>query len=163
MKILLAIIISFFLVVLQASLYPYLNISGAFPNLILILVLILSFLQGYKKSLAWIFCGGFFLDIFSFANPIGISILSLFVVGYLVHFFSQNIFKKTSIYSIILIGVTGTLIYRIFLILILAIASINFQITFTQLLSQIVYNTVILLPLFYLIRHFLLKQKRSIL
>lgn len=159
MNLLLSIIIIFLLIIFQSSLYPYLKIYNAFPNLILILVLILSILRGYKKSLIWIIFGGFLLDIYSFNNPIGTSILGLLLVGYLAYFFSQNTFKKNSVFSIILIGIGGTLIYRLFLVLILIIANINFQLTFSQLISQILYNLVILVPLFYLLKHFLRKRK----
>lgn len=157
MKFLLSIIIIFLLVIFQSSLYPYFKVCNAFPNLILILVLILSILRGYKKSLSWIIFGGLLLDIYSFNNPIGTSILGLLLIGCLAYFFSQNIFKKTGIFSIILIGVGGTLIYRIFLILVLLIAGIGFQFSFAQLISQVAYNLAILIPLFYLLKYFLKK------
>ncbi len=150
MKFILSLIIIFLLVILQSSLYPHLKIYNAFPNIILIMVLILSVLKGYKESLMWIIFGGFLLDVFSFNNPIGTSILGLFIVGYLANFFSQNIFKKTSVFLIILAGIGGSLIYGFFLISALLIAKTNPQISFNQAISQIVYNTVILIPLFYL-------------
>lgn len=152
MKLLRSIIIIFLLVILQSSLYPYLKAYNAFPNLILILVLILSILKGSKKSLVWVFFGGFLLDVYSFNNPFGTSILSLLLVSYLAYFFSQNIFKKTSIFSVIIIGIGGTLIYKLFIILILLIVGIGFQFTFSQLISQILYNLVVLIPLFYLMK-----------
>ncbi len=157
-KILLSVIIIFILIIFQTSLYPYLEVGNAFPNLILILVLVLSILKGYKKSLAWIIIGGLFLDIFSFNNPIGISILGLFLIGYLAYFFSQNIFKKSGIFPIILIAISGTLIYRLVLILVLFIAGINFQLSFKQLLFQIIYNVIILIPLFYLVKKITSRQ-----
>ncbi len=157
MKVLLSIIIIFFLVIFQSSLYSYLEIYDAFPNLILVLILILSILKGYKKNLVWIIFGGFLLDVHSFDNPIGTSILGLFLISYLAYFFSQNIFKKTSVFSIILIGIGGTLIYRIFLILVLLIAGISFQFSFVQLISQAVYNTAVLIPFFYFLKHFSIK------
>jgi len=156
-KFVLSIIIIFLLIIFQVSLYPYFKIHNAFPNLVLILILILSILKGYKKTLIWVIFGGFLLDIFSFNNPIGASILGLFLVSYLAYFFSQNIFKKTSIFSVILFAIGGTLIYRLFLILVLLIAGINFQFTFIQLISQVVYNLVLIIPLFYLLKHFLKK------
>ena len=153
MKFVLSIIIIFLLVILQSSFYPFLEIYHAFPNLILILVLILSILKGCKKSLVWIIFGGFLLDVHSFDNLIGTSILGLFLVSYLAYFFSQNIFKKTGIFSVILIGIGGTLIYRLILILVLLIAGISFQFSFIQLISQIVYNTAVLIPFFYFLKH----------
>jgi len=159
MKIFLSIIIIFFLIIVQSSLYPYLEIYNTFPNLILILVLIISILRGKKKALIWIIFGGFLLDIFSLNNPIGTSIIALFLVSCLICFFSQNILKKANIFSVILFGISGTLIYRLFLMLVLLIAGLNFQpalsidgFNFVQLFFQIIYNTVILIPLFYLFK-----------
>lgn len=152
MKFVFSVIIIFLLILIQISLYPYLEICNAFPNLILILVLILSILKGFKKSLTWVIFGGFLLDVYSFSNPIGTSILGLFLVSYSAYFFSHNIFKKTSILSIILITLGGTLIYGLFLILVLLIGGIDFQFGFSQIIIQMIYNLVILIPLFYLIK-----------
>jgi len=154
MKLVLSLIIIFLLIILQSSFYPHLAINGAFPNFILILALISSILRSYKKSLIWIIFGGFLLDIYSFNNFIGTSILGLFLVSYLTHFFSQSILKKTSVFSIILIGIGGTLIYRLFLLLVLTIAGLDLQFTFLQLISQVIYNLVILVPLFYLSKRY---------
>jgi len=158
MKFILSLLIIFLLIIVQASLYPYLKLYGAFPNLILILVLILSILRGHKRTLIWIIFGGFLLDIYSFDNPIGTSILGLFLISYLAYFFSQNIFKKTSIFSIILIGSAGTLVYRIFLILVLLIVGTDFQFSFAQMGLQVIYDLVIFIPLFYLIKQLNLRR-----
>ncbi len=155
MKNLLFIIIIFCLIIFQSSLYPYLKIYNAFPNLILITVIILSILKGLKKDLIWIIIGGLLLDIFSFNNPIGTSILGLLFAGYLAYFFSQNIFKKTSIFSVVIISICGTLIYEIFVILILLIGGIDFQFGFIQIISQVIYNLIVLVPLFYLTKKFI--------
>lgn len=153
MKSVLSLIVIFILVILQSSFYPYLKIYNAFPNLILILVLILSILKGFKESLVWIIFGGLLLDIYSFNNPIGASILSLFIIGYLAYFLSKNIFKKASIFLAILAGIGGSLIYGFFVILVLLIAKTNPQISFNQIISQVLYNTVVLIPIFYLTKH----------
>jgi len=154
MKFILSLIIIFILVILQSCLYPYLEIKDAFPNLILIIVLILSILRPYKKNLVWIIAGGFFLDIFSFNNPIGISILGLLLIGYLANFLSHTIFKKPSIFSAILIGIGGILIYRFILILTLLITGTSFQLSFSRIIFQFIYNLIILAPLFYLVKRF---------
>ncbi len=152
MKFILSLIIIFALIILQSSLYPYLAIYGAFPNLILIMVVILSILRGYKKNLIWIIFGGLFLDIFSFNNHLGISIAGLFLISYLIYFLSQTTFRKTNIFSVILFGIGATLIYKFFLILVFLIAKSSFEFSFSQTLSQIIYNLVLLIPLFYLIK-----------
>lgn len=155
MKFILSIIIIFILVILQSSLYPYLAICGAFPSLILILVIILSILKGYKKSLIWVIFGGFFSDVFSFINPIGVSIVILFLISYLTYFLSRNVFKKTNVFSVILLGIGTALIYKFFLILVFLITGASFQLSFIQTIFQIVYNLFLLIPLFYLIKRFI--------
>lgn len=157
MKTLLSIIIIFCLIIFQSSFYPYFEIYNAFPNLILIVVVILSILQGWKKSLIWVIAGGFFLDVFSFKNPLGASILGLLIVSYLAYFVSQNIFKKTSIFSVIINSIGATLIYGFFIILVLLIGRISFQFSLSQLISQVIYNIVFLTPLFYLVKRFALR------
>jgi len=154
MKFILSLVIIFILIILQSSLYPYLAIYGAFPNLILIMVVILSTLRDYKKNLIWVMFGGLFLDIFSFNNFLGISIVGLFLISYLIHFLSQTTFRKTGIPPVILFGISATLIYKFFLILVFLIAKSSFELSFSQVLSQIIYNTILLIPLFYLIKKF---------
>ncbi len=152
MKTIISFITIFLLIIIQSSIFGYLEIYNSFPNLILILVLVLSVLRDWKKNWIWIVFGGFMLDVFSFNNLIGISIFGLFLVSYLANFFSHNIFKKTSIFSIILIGIGGTLIYRIVLVLIFLIAGIGFELSLMQTIFQLIYNVIVLVPMFYLIK-----------
>ena len=154
MKFILSIVIIFILIILQWSLFPYLAVYGAFPNLILIMVVILSILRGYKKNLIWVMFGGLFLDIFSFNNLLGVSIAGLFLISYLIYFLSQTTFRKTSVFPVILFGIGATLVYKFFLILVFLITKTSFELSFSQTLSQIIYNTVLLIPLFYLIKKF---------
>ncbi len=152
MKFLLQIIIILALIVFQVSVYPYFHIYNAFPNLILVIILIISILKGYKQGLLWIIFGGFLLDIYSYNNPVGISILALLLIAYLSAKLSQNIFQKNSIYSIIIIGIEGTLIYQLLIVLTLAVIGVEFQFGFFQVLFQVIYNLIILIPLFWLIK-----------
>lgn len=152
MKLILSLVIIFILVIFQSCFYPYLEIKDAFPNLILIIILILSILRSYKKNLVWIIAGGFFLDIFSFNNFLGVSVVGLFLISYLIYFLSQTTLRKTNIFSVILFGIGATLIYKFFLILVFLITKTSFELSFIQTISQVIYNLIILIPLFYLIK-----------
>jgi len=152
MKIIISFATIFLLIIVQSSVFGHLEICNAYPNLILILVLALSVSKDWKNNWIWIIFGGFMLDIFSFNNPIGISILGLFLINYLANFFSHNIFKKTNVFFVILIGIGGTLIYRIVLVLTFLILGITFELSLIQISFQLVYNIVILVPTFYLIK-----------
>jgi rod shape-determining protein MreD len=161
-KILKPLLVTFLLVILGSSLYPYLEIYNTSPNLILILVLIFSILRDYKKNLFWIIFGGLFLDIFSFENPLGLSIFGLLLAGYLASFLRQNIFQKISLSSISLIGVSVILVYKLFIIFSLKLISISTCFNFGQIATEIVYSLAVLIPLFYLLNHFLKNKKTAI-
>ncbi len=154
MKFIISTIIIFLLIIIQFSLAPYLEIYSAFPNLILIQVIILSVLKEWKKNWLWIVWGGFLLDVFSFNNPIGASIFGLVVVSYLISLLVYGLFKKTSIFSIIIVAIFGTLLYKFLIYLILLIGNVSFQFGLKQLFFQVLYNVIILIPSFYLIKRY---------
>lgn len=152
MKILISVIFIILSVFIQSSFFPYLQVFNAFPNLILIAVLIISLLKNYKESLVWVFLGGWFLDVYSFNNPLGTSILSLLFIGYLVNFLSVNLFKKSSIISLVTVCVISTIIYRLALALAFLITTGDLKINIVQILAQIIYNLIIFIPAFYIIK-----------
>src|SRR4030042_1047061 len=102
-KIIVFVVLGFVILFVQIGISPHLTIFGAFPNLVLLSILSLSIIRGWKKTLPWTIIGGLFLDFYSLYDILGISIIALLVVSYLVYFLSQNIFKKTTVFSIILI------------------------------------------------------------
>ena len=149
MKIVWIIIFILILLFLQVGIFPHLSIAGIFPNLILLVILSLSIIQGWKKTLPWIIAGGLFLDFYSLNNVLGVSVISLFIVGYLTYFLSQNVFKKTSAFSLILNFIIAIFVYQILLIVLFTIFSITFDFRFLSFIVGIVYNLVLALPIFY--------------
>lgn len=152
MKIFLIIVFILVLLFLQVGIFPHLQILGAFPNLILLSILVLSILQGWKKTLPWIIAGGLFLDFYSLHNFLGISVIALLIVAYLSYFLSQNTFKKTTFFSLILIFLITIFVYNILLIIIFEIFDINFAFSFLTFIVAIIYNLIFAIPLFYLIK-----------
>lgn len=77
-KILILVILLYFLALLQTSFLVHFRILGRVPNLILILVILWSIFEKPKKyyGITNALIGGFFLDIFS-SRPIGFYILIL--------------------------------------------------------------------------------------
>lgn len=80
--ILISIPILYLLVLLQTSFFIPLNIFGVFPNLVLILVVIVNlfFSRHYWFGASQAFIGGFFLDIFS-GNFLGWNVLVLLSIA----------------------------------------------------------------------------------
>jgi len=152
MKIILIIIFILILFFLQIGILPQLKIFGAWPNLILISILALSILQGWKKTLPWIIVGGLFIDFYSLDNILGISVVALLVISYLAYFLSQNTFKKTTFSSLILIFLIAIFVYNILLIFFFKIFNIGPDWSFLTFIIGIIYNLILALPIFYLIK-----------
>ena len=94
-KILILIIIFYFLALIQTSFLIHFNILGTVPNLILILVCLLSFFEKPKEywGIFGALLGGFFLDIFS-NSFMGLAIISLLIVSFFIkkslHFLKET-------------------------------------------------------------------------
>jgi len=149
MRVVLIIIFILALLFLQIGIFPHIAILESFPNLILLSILSLSILQGWKKTLVWIIVGGLFLDFYSLNNVLGISVVSLLIASYLAYFLSQNIFKKTSFFSLVLIFLVAIFLYNILLIIFFKIFAISFDFQFLSFIIAIIYNLIFVLPIFY--------------
>lgn len=154
MKVVFIVVFILVLLFLQVGVFPHLNIAGSFPNLIVLAILGLSVLQGWKKTLPWIVAGGLFLDFYSLNNFLGISVISLFVASYLVYVLSQNFFKEANFWSLALIFLIGILIYQILLIVLFTIFSISFDFRILGFIVGTIYNLIFALPIFYLIKKY---------
>ena len=90
-KILISIIVFYFLVLIQTSFLVHFNILGIVPNLVLISVVLWNLFEKSKNysGLYAALIGGFFLDIFS-SRFIGFYVLILFTLA----IFIKLIFKR---------------------------------------------------------------------
>lgn len=84
---------------LQISLVPNLSIFAAYPNLVLIGLMILLFSNLKAPALWWAGIGGFFLDVFS-SMHFGIYILLFLGIYFLTHFLSSRFINEFSFLSI---------------------------------------------------------------
>ena len=142
MKIVWIIIFILVLFFLPTGIFPHLKIAGVFPNLILLSILSLTILQGWKKTLGWTIAAGLFLDFYSLHSILGFSVVALLVVSYLAYFLSQNILKSGNFTSLILIFLITIFLYNLLLIFISDFKFLGFII-------GIIYNLVLSLPIFY--------------
>lgn len=90
-KILIFIILFYFLVLLQTSFLVHLNIKGIIPNFIIILVILWNLFEKKGGSLGMYnaLIGGFFLDVFS-NRPIGFYILILVILAIFIKLFIKK-------------------------------------------------------------------------
>lgn len=152
MKIVFTIIFILVLLFLQIGIFPHLGIAGSFPNLIVLAVLGLGILQGWKKTLPWAIASGLFLDFYSFNNFLGFSVIALILITYLAEFLSQNLIKKVNFLSVLLIFLITIFAYYLILL-------IFFDLRFISLIVGVLYNLVFSLPIFYVLKKIQSKTK----
>ncbi len=140
------------LLFLQIGIFPHLSIAGVFPNLILLSILSLSILQGWKKTLGWTIAAGLFLDFYSLSGVLGLSVVSLLIVSYLTYFLSQNIFKKANLSSLALNFLIVIFAYSLCLLILFSVFNVISDFRFSGFIVAIIYNLVLSLPIFYLIK-----------
>ena len=80
--------------ILQSSLAPHLGVVGVKPGVVLPLVVAWSIIRGSSEGVMWGFVGGLLLDLLSGA-PLGLSALTLMVVGFATNLGESNLFKSS--------------------------------------------------------------------
>lgn len=109
-----------FVALVQVTWAPKLTLLGAFPNLVLVLVIAISWVYGQRAGLSWACAGGLLLDLTA-PGPLGPHALALLAGAYLTGFWARNVDPasvaqpaiaaglSTVLYSLILVGVDDTL------------------------------------------------------
>ncbi len=149
MKLIFIILFIILLLFLQIGIFPHISIFGVFPNLILLSILGLSILQGWKKTLPWTIAGGLFLDFYSLTGVLGLSVVGLLIVSYLAYSLSQNIFKKANLFSLALNFLIAIFVYSLCLLILFSVFSVISDFRFLTFIVAIIYNLVLSLPIFY--------------
>jgi CBS domain containing-hemolysin-like protein len=90
-----------------------------------------------------------FFDIYSSNNFIGVFTFNFIICVYLSFFFAQNIFKKNSISSVVSVFALIIFIYNVLNILFYKTLGIEFEFRILNFLINIIYNTIIAVPVFY--------------
>jgi rod shape-determining protein MreD len=149
--------IIFYIIILlfvQIGILPHLVILGAYPNLILLSIISLSILRGWKKMLSWIVGGGLFMDFYSLHNILGVSVTILLITAYISYFLSQNTFKKATFLSLSLVFLITIIAYGISLIVFSEVLGIGLHFGFLNFISEIIYNLIFAIPVFYLTKKY---------
>jgi len=136
----------------QVGIFPHIAILGVYPNLILILIISLSILKGFKESLLWTIIAGLFLDFYSLSNLLGISVICLLIVSFVAFFLARNIFKKTNPSSVASVFFLTIILYNILLLVSYKIIGNDFEIVFLKILINVLYSSIISVPVFYMIK-----------
>jgi rod shape-determining protein MreD len=109
-----------FAALVQVTWAPKLTLLGAFPNLVLVIVVAISWTQGQRTGLLWACAGGLILDMTA-PGPLGPHALALLAGAYVTGAWARNVDGAsvaqpalaaaiaTLLYSLILVGAADTL------------------------------------------------------
>ncbi len=98
----------------QVTWLPALSIVGAFPNLVLLLVVGLTWREGVRFGMLWACWGGVLLDLTA-PGPIGTHALALVAGAYVTGFWLRNL-SATSLHQPVLATAAATVVYSLILI-----------------------------------------------
>ncbi|WIF94421.1 rod shape-determining protein MreD [Caminicella sporogenes] len=130
--------------ILQTTIFQYFRIAGILPNTALILVIIISLLNGRKKGITAGILAGLLQDFF-FSRAIGINLLIYLFISYFIGGLEKKLFKDNLLTPIFLIAVSTIFYYLIYcLILYFLNYSSNFWFVLKKVtLFEMVYNITV--------------------
>lgn len=99
---------------LQVTLAPRLDIAGAFPNFVLLLVVAWTLLRGAGSGIGWAVAGGLLLDLLA-PGPLGVHALALAVAAYGTGFLKRS-FEPDPVFLPAAAGALATVAYNVVLI-----------------------------------------------
>lgn len=138
---------------LQVNFFSWFTIRGIMPNLFISLVLLIGLFAGKKIGAIFGLFIGIILD-FLIGRSIGFSGILLAVVGLFGEYLDKN-FSKDSLFTIILMEVSATIIYEV-LMYTINVVKFSLSIEATQfiyiLIIEIIYNTFIIVITYPLIK-----------
>lgn len=104
-------VIIIMIIVLQTTLFQYLNINNVSPNLFIITIVSLSALQGRKEGLIFALAFGLVQDIL-FGNIVGFYVLIYMLIAALAGYLYQNYYTENIVIPLVAMGI-GDLIYNV--------------------------------------------------
>jgi len=117
MKILINILLIIFAIILQIAFLPLVSIHGAYPNILLIVILSLLFIGRVNESLWWVGIGGLLIELFSTLH-FGVYIISFIIIFLLFYYFINHIFSDPSLVSAAFLFFVASLMLNIVFVII---------------------------------------------
>ena len=98
----------------QVTWAPSLGVFGAFPNLVLVAVVAITWTRGQRAGLAWACIGGLLLDLTA-PGPLGPHALALLAGAYLTGFWVRNV-DPLGLVQPVIASAVSTLVYSAVLV-----------------------------------------------
>lgn len=99
----------------QVTWAPHFEVGGAFPNLVLLGVVGVTWTRGQRYGMAWACVGGLLLDLTA-SGPVGPHAIALLVGAYVIGFWTRDLQRPTAVH-VVLTAVVGTILYSAVLVL----------------------------------------------
>lgn len=147
--------------ILQAGLAPYIAVGGVTPNMFLLIVVTVAFVQGPRSGTLVGFMGGLLFDLVG-TGPIGPAALVLCIIGFLVGSLQENTFAEGWTLPLVVLFFAG-LLSELFYALSLAVlseAALTFTAVFQVMLPSALYNVVLAILVYPWLARFL-REERS--
>jgi len=138
---------------LQVTWAPGLTVWGAYPNLVLLMVVVLTWGNGARAGMLWACWGGVLLDLTG-PGPLGPHALALLAGAYVTGIWARNV-DAGSLYQPVLATAVTTALYSLILIgsddtLGLPVPPLGVALQLTAAAS--IYNAALMLPLLLIVR-----------
>ena len=103
------------LAVVQVTWAPAFSVAGAFPNLVLVAVVGITWMQGVRPGLVWACVGGVLLDLTA-PGPVGPHAMALLTAAYATSLWARNLDRPHPVH-VALTAAAGTIAYSVALVL----------------------------------------------
>lgn len=124
----------------QSVLAPYITLMGVKPDILLLLVISWSIIQGAMEGVIWGFIGGLALDLLS-GGPLGVSALILVIIGLLTNLGESNLLKSNIVLPL-LAGFIASCVYESMQML--ALQAFGWNLSLEEAITRVILPTSLL-------------------
>ena len=146
MSLYLAVPLLLFLALLQNAWLSGVELFGARPDLMFLVVLGWTIVRGVNEGMIWAFIGGLMIDLLS-GGPVGAYVLALLAVAFVGHQ-QWGVGLGTPLVRVLLLSLVGSLAYHIVVLAVLTWTghAIDWSYSFLQVTAPSVVLSVVLAP-----------------
>jgi rod shape-determining protein MreD len=128
----------------QVTWAPHASIAGAFPNLVLVAVVAITWTQGVRAGLAWACIGGLLLDLTA-SGPVGPHALALLTAAFMTSLWARNV-ESAHVVHAALTAAAGSVAYAMTLVVtdgFLGMPAMDAVVVFRLTVAAAIYNAVL--------------------
>jgi rod shape-determining protein MreD len=131
-------------VLVQVTWASRIEVAGAFPNVVLVMVIALTWTQGVRTGLVWACVGGLLLDLAA-PGPLGPHALALLAGTYITGFSARNLDRDSPLHPAMAAAVS-TALYSLILVAadrVLGLPVPSMRLAFQLIVAACAYNAVL--------------------